>query len=123
MRVITGAEGGTRQANEKDSNQLAVLLDKLKEQGSYGDPVSGTLTRCAVYPFLAHLAPISKGQYASRLPNPIYESCQTYPRQLCYTSVPAAYASFLASVDNVGLYSLQKLLAYSLLKIMYAMHV
>lgn len=37
MRVIIGAEGGTRQANEKDSNQQAVLLDKLKEQGSYGD--------------------------------------------------------------------------------------
>ena len=48
---LYGAEGGTRQANEKDSNQQAVLLDKLKEQGSYGDPVSGTLTRCAVYLF------------------------------------------------------------------------
>ena len=45
--LIYGAEGGTRQRGEKDSNQLAVLLDKLKEQGSYGDPVSGTLTRCA----------------------------------------------------------------------------
>ena len=44
---LYGAEGGTRQRGEKDSNQLAVLLDKLKEQGSYGDPVSGTLTRCA----------------------------------------------------------------------------
>jgi len=44
---LYGAEGGTRQRGEKDSNQLAVLLDKLKEQGSYGDPVSGPLTRCA----------------------------------------------------------------------------
>ena len=45
--LLFGAEGGTRQLCEKDSNQLAVLLDKLKEQGSYGDPVSGTFTRCA----------------------------------------------------------------------------
>ena len=66
-----GAEGGTRQLSEKDSNQLAVLLDKLKEQGSYSDPVSGTLTRCARYSFLAHLALLSKGLYATRLPNPL----------------------------------------------------
>ena len=71
MRVVNGAEGGTRQLSEKDSNQLAVLLDKLKEQGSYSDPVSGTLTRCARYSFLAHLALLSKGLYATRLPNPL----------------------------------------------------
>ena len=75
--LIYGAEGGTRQLSEKDSNQLAVLLDKLKEQGSYSDPVSGTLTRCARYSFLAHLALLSKGLYVSRRRThfSIYESC------------------------------------------------
>ena len=77
MRVIIGAEGGTRQLSEKDSNQLAVLLDKLKEQGSYGDPVSGTLTCCARYSFLANFALLSKSytSHICRTNFPIYESC------------------------------------------------
>lgn len=62
------------------------------------------------YTFFSPSRPHQQGAIRLTSPTPFMNHARHTPDKLCYTSLPAAYASFLASVNNAGLYSLQNLL-------------